>query len=266
MKVITVINAKGGCGKSTIAVSVAAGLAHQGYRTLLIDMDPQAQVTEWLRLGDGLSVEGTLTAALAGNQPLHKIIQSTEIAEGQLHFVPSSEPLEHLGRQITQRDGYEMTLARQLSADEMPSYEFVVLDSPNQISPVMENAIFTTDLFVIPFMDTKSVKSYANVYALIQRLRPDFDYRTLHVLNNVSRLAGLYKRINLIMDRDGIERARSEIRSCGWLSQVDEHGGSIFDWRPSSNGAQDITSLVNEIREVLMPALTTLNPQNRHEH
>ena len=54
MKTITVINAKGGCGKSTIAMSLAAGLSIQGKRVLLMDLDPQAQITQWLTAGDGI--------------------------------------------------------------------------------------------------------------------------------------------------------------------------------------------------------------------
>jgi hypothetical protein len=49
------------------------------------------------------------------------------------------------------------------------------------------------------------------------------------------------------MDREGIKRAHTEVRSCGWLAQVDEHGGSIFDYRPHAKGAQDIESLIGEV-------------------
>jgi cellulose biosynthesis protein BcsQ len=55
MNIVTVINAKGGCGKSTIAMSLASGLSNRGLPTLLIDMDPQAQVTQWLGAGDGIA-------------------------------------------------------------------------------------------------------------------------------------------------------------------------------------------------------------------
>jgi chromosome partitioning protein len=72
MNIITIINAKGGCGKSTIAMSLAAGLSTRGHRTLLIDMDPQAQVTQWLGAGDGLSAEGTLVVAMEGNVIRHR--------------------------------------------------------------------------------------------------------------------------------------------------------------------------------------------------
>src|SRR5829696_4817879 len=104
MNIITVINAKGGCGKSTIAMNVAAGLADKGYSTLLIDMDPQAQLTQWLHAGDGLSVEGTLVAAMTGAQKFAEIIQPTRFEN--LSFVPSTEQLEELGRQITDYEGY----------------------------------------------------------------------------------------------------------------------------------------------------------------
>src|SRR5260221_8296740 len=237
MRIITVINAKGGCGKSTIAMNVAAGLAHRGSNVLLIDMDPQAQITQWLSAGDGLRTEGTLAAAMEGTQSLDMVIQPTALQH--LRFIASSEGLEELGRQITDREDYATILTRLLAtASQHP--DFVVIDSPNQISPIMENAIFPSDLFIVPFESTKAVRSYANFFKLLMRLRPGEQHRILHVLSNLSRQPGLRQRVIETLESYGVARARTEVRTCGWLAQVDEHGGSIFTYRPLSKGAVDL--------------------------
>jgi chromosome partitioning protein len=248
MNIITVINAKGGCGKSTIAMSLAAGLAIRGVPTLLIDMDPQAQVTQWLGAGDGLSSEGTLVAAMEGKATLDSVIQATKFQN--LSFVPSSQGLEDLGRQITEVEGYQTILTRLISSLTR-SFEFIVIDSPNQISPVMENCIYPSDVFIVPFESTKAVRSYANFYQLLVRLRPEETHKVLHVLSNLSRQPGLRRRVTETIAAHGIPLAESEIRTCGWLAQVDENGGSIFHYRPHSKGAEDLAALVGEVLGIL---------------
>ena len=246
MHTITVINAKGGCGKSTIAMSLAAGMAGRGKRVLLMDLDPQAQITQWLAAGDGLRPEGTLVAALTGQQTITDVIQPTGYEN--ISFVASAAGLEDLGREISHTEGYPTMLTALLAREHIGErFDFLIIDSPNQISPIMENAIFPADAFIIPFESTKAVKSYASIYQLLLNLRPGGDFRLLHVLINLTRLPGLRRRVLALMQEDHIVPARSEIRSCGWLAQVDEYGGSIFHFRPLSNGAQDMKALVNEV-------------------
>jgi chromosome partitioning protein len=246
MKTITVINAKGGCGKSTMAMSLAAGLSLKGHRILLMDLDPQAQITQWLSAGDGLRPEGTLVSAFAGHQSLTDVIQPTSY-EG-ISFVASAAGLEDLGREISATEGYPTILTALIAKESIADrFDFLVIDSPNQISPIMENAIYPADAFLIPFESTKAVKSYASVYQLLLKLRPMGDYKLLHVLSNLTRLPSLRRRVIALLAADGLMPAQSEIRSCGWLAQVDEYGGSIFHFRPRSNGTKDMTALVEEV-------------------
>jgi hypothetical protein len=116
----------------------------------------------------------------------------------------------------------------------------------------MENAITPADLFIVPFESTKAVKSYANVYALVQRIRGE-EPLALHVLSNLSRLPGHRKRVIELMQHEDIASASSEIRTCGWLAQVNEHGGSIFQYRPHANGAKDILVLMEQVLISLRP-------------
>lgn len=248
MKIITSINAKGGCGKSTLAMNIAAGFGLKGFKTLLIDMDPQGQVTQWLGLGDGLQSEGTIVPVLAGRAQLADVVQPT--AFENLSFVAAAIGLEDFGRKITETQGYETLFAQALTAGGTPNYDFLVIDSPNQISPVMENAIYPTDVFVVPFEGPQAVRSYANFFKLVLEIRPDQAYRVLHVLNDVSKQDGLRKTVVEILESAGLSIARTEIRSCGWLAKVSEHRGSIFHYRPHSNGAEDVAKLVDELLEV----------------
>src|SRR5205823_3680710 len=97
----------------------------------------------------------------------------------------------------------------------------------------------------------KAVRSYANFYQLLLKLRPEEENRVLHILSNLSRQPGLRRRVIEAMESLAIPRAQTEVRTCGWLAQVDENGGSIFHYRPYAKGAADMGALVEEVLALL---------------
>ena len=72
----------------------------------------------------------------------------------------------------------------------------------------------------------------------------------LHVLNNLE-VGGLRNAVLRYMNREGMRVAKTEVRYCAWLAQVDTHGGSIFDYRPYSKGAEDIPKLRREVLDCI---------------
>lgn len=245
MRIINVANAKGGCGKSTIAMSVAVDLARRGYSTLLMDLDSQAQITQWIDAGDGISSENTVASALLCQQLLNDIVQRSP--HPNLDFVPSSEALEAVGHRLLELDSPQQQLAGILEPIA-GRYDWIVFDSPNQISPIMANAIFITDLFLVPFESTKAVRAYANFYKLLLEIRGvESEPLVWPVLSNLSRQPGLRQHVIEAMLAEGIGQPQSEIRSCGYLARVDERQGSIFDYRPHSKGAVDMGILGDQI-------------------
>lgn len=253
MNIITSINAKGGCGKSTLASNVAAGFAKSGRPTLLVDLDPQAQITGWYGLGDQISVAGSITAVLNNQERLADVVRRSHLPN--LDFVASSAPLEELGQQLRGHDGYQALLVEHLLGLGADRYDYVVIDSPNQVSPVMKMGVYATDLFLVPFLDTHSVLSFPNVYSMIQDTRPAGDFLLLPVINNLSNKPRKRGKVLAMLPEYKVDPADAvEVRYCAALGEVDTEGGSVFEYYPSSNGAADIGHLCSVIGQRLTEA------------
>jgi chromosome partitioning protein len=142
-KVFALANQKGGVGKTTTAVNVAACLAEAGARTLVVDLDPQANATSGL----GEQANGSSTYDLLDGAPLAEVAHETHFPN--LYLVPSRPELAGAGGGLARRADGETFLPTAL-APARDSYEYVFVDCPPSLGPLTVNALAATDRVLVP--------------------------------------------------------------------------------------------------------------------
>jgi chromosome partitioning protein len=147
MKIIAVANQKGGVGKTTTSVNLAACLAEQGKQVLLVDLDPQANATSGLSVA---KVEGaSVCGSLMGSESLMDRIVQTEYPN--LLMIPSENGLAMAEIHVARLEDYMVRLRNALQPlRDSPYFDFVLLDCPPSIGVLMMNALAAADRVLLP--------------------------------------------------------------------------------------------------------------------
>jgi len=141
-KVYAFANQKGGVGKTTTAINLAACLAEAGERALVVDLDPQANATSGL----GMRANGTSTYDLLDGVPLSELAKPTRFAN--LFCVPSRPELAGASVELSQRENGDRYLADALQGAD--DFDFVLLDCPPSLGPLTVNALAAADRVIVP--------------------------------------------------------------------------------------------------------------------
>jgi len=251
--ILAFANHKGGVGKTTTTLNTGAALAAAGYRVLLIDVDPQANLTQSAgfreparpSLYEALTNQATLADTLLHVPP------GPGVPGAGYNLVPSSLDLSGAEMELSGVAGREYLLA-ELLAPLLPNYDFILLDCPPSLGLLTLNALTAARYLIIPlqteYLALQGLSKLTDVLGLIQKRLN----RELELLGVVATLFDRRK----VLHRDVLDGITAHfgsrvfdtrIRDNIALAEAPSAGLDIYAYQPDSHGAHDYAALVGEV-------------------
>lgn len=249
-KIISLINQKGGVGKTTTAINIATYLASAGKRVLLVDLDPQGNASSGLGI-DIRSLERGLYHTLVGGEHPRNVIMNLDSAGHDI--LPSSQDLAGAGVELVHFDNREFKLydvLRQIRAD----YDYIIIDSPPSLGLLTINGLVASDAVLIPvqteYYALEGLSQLLQTIELVQKhLQPN--------LQIMGAVLTMYDRRNRLA-RQVVKEMRnhfpghvfdSVIPRSVRLAEAPSYGKSILNFDGLSKGARSYKALVKEMIE-----------------
>jgi chromosome partitioning protein len=247
MRVVSIANQKGGCGKTTTAVNLAACLAAKGRRTLLIDLDPQGHAT----LAVGVEHEG-LASSMYEVMARHKSLDEVIVGVGErLDLAPAEVRLSAIEQQLAGVEGREHRLGEALCSLVPGRYRYVIVDCPPSVGLLTFNALVASGELIVPIEGSFfSLHGLGKLLETVEVVRE----HTGHEIS-VRALATIYDRRTRLA-REVLEEIRAHfgercfhtvIHRTVRLREAAGFGQTVLDYSPSSLATEDHMSLASEV-------------------
>jgi chromosome partitioning protein len=247
MKIIAMINQKGGVAKTTCTINIGAGLRQLGKKVLLIDLDPQAHLTYSLGIR-AHELEKTVYELLKGETKF----KDTSIDRGGLTVIPSSLDLSGAELEFSGLAGREFLLKDRLKGTR--SFEYVLIDCPPSLGLLTLNALITAKEVYIPLQtEFLSLQGMGKLLETIDIVKKRLN-RGLQITGVIGTRYDNRKRLNRevigkIREHFGDKLFNTLIRENISIAEAPGFGKTIFEYKANSYGAEDYLNLCNEMLE-----------------
>jgi len=245
MRLISICNHKGGCGKSATATNLAACLAMKGKHVLLIDLDPQCTATDAM----GLDVDNLgrqMYDVMVKEANLKDVVRSTEVRG--LDIAPCNMDLKVAEKQIESQEGNEYILKEQMAS--LDGFDFVIMDTPPNIGPLTLNSMAVATELIIPiqceYCSLRGMSQLMNVADMAEEALGNRPKRrillTMYTRTNIGNQV-----VDAVRSHYGEKAYRSVIPRNIKVAEGPAQGKPVVVYAPDSTGSVAYQALAVEV-------------------
>ncbi len=244
MKTLAIANQKGGVGKTTTAVNLAAALARMGKRVLVIDLDAQAGASVWLtgnRATDGLGIY----QVLGHRDEIRPHVVSTKF---NIDVVPSNAAMARIDVELNQEVNRDQRLARALTKAKK-TYDYALIDCPPGLGLAAINAFCAADAVVVPVdCCIESYEAIPRLMATLRRIEEEYERRPkLYALPTFVERTRIATEIMELLQNKFPGKLLPGIRKNTAIAEAAVARQPIFSYGPETSGAADYAAVAEEL-------------------